>query len=159
VNLEIARAMEGDIPVLLRLIREMATYERVPDVVEIDETRARRYLFGEHALAEAWIARLGGAPAGYAILFATFSSFRGLPNLYIEDVFVREEARGKGIGLAFMRHFAKLALERGCRRLTWSVLDWNEPALEFYRKLNAERETGRIHFDLTGDALRALAAG
>jgi GNAT superfamily N-acetyltransferase len=155
--IRIQRARVEDIPALLALLREMATYERVPGAVQINEERARQYLFGAEAIAEAWLGWAGGEPVAYCILYECFASYAGRPVLYIEDVFVREEARGQGSGKEFMRYIARLAIERGCVRVAWSVLEWNRPAIEFYQRLGAERETPRMHFELSGEALRRLA--
>jgi GNAT superfamily N-acetyltransferase len=158
-RIEIRRAVIEDIPVILTLLRELAAYERLPDRVEVDEARLQRYVFSAEACAEACIATLDGAPVGYALFFPIFASFRGLPWLFLEDLYVTQEARGHGVGRAFMTHLARLAIERGWAAMAWGVLDWNAPAFRFYDSLGATRIEGHVHMSLTGAALEKLAAG
>ncbi len=144
---------EKDIPLLLSLIRELATYEKLlQDVVATDD-KLRAALFGNPPAAYGLIAELDGNAVGYAIYFYNFSSFLSQPGLYLEDLFVRPEFRGQGIGKALLLHLAKIANQRGCARMEWTVLDWNEPAKGFYRQLGARiLEDWRV-CRLTGPAL------
>ncbi len=148
----------NDIPHLLQLIRELAEYERRLDQVVATEADLERALFGERPVADAALAWQGERAVGYALFYPVFSTFRGRAALYLEDVYVRPEARGQGVGVAFMRYLARIAKQRGYDRVEWSVLDWNTPAIEFYRKLGAVlKETGWVGYMLTGEALEALA--
>lgn len=150
-------ARPDDAGPILRMVRALAEYERAPDAVMMTESSLRQALFGQQA-AEAVIAELDGQAAGFAIWFTSFSTWTGRRGLYVEDVFVMPEARGKGIGRAMFRHVAKLAVERNCARLEWSVLDWNQPAIDFYRGLGAEPLDEWTRYRLSGAALDALAA-
>ncbi|HET9148243.1 MAG TPA: GNAT family N-acetyltransferase [Acetobacteraceae bacterium] len=143
---------------ILRMVRALAEYERAPDAVMMTESSLRQALSGLPPAAEAVIAEHGGQPAGFAIWFSSFSTWTGRPGLYVEDVFVMPGARGQGIGRAMFRHVAKLAVERDCARLEWSVLDWNRPAIDFYRGLGAEPLDEWTRYRLSGAALDALAA-
>ncbi|HEX7390655.1 MAG TPA: GNAT family N-acetyltransferase, partial [Acidiphilium sp.] len=133
-------ATPADVPALLGLVRDLATYEKAPDAVEMTEPMLHDSLFGPTPLARAVVAEAGGAVPGVAILgfaiwFTTFSTWTGRAGLYLEDVFVRPEARGTGIGRALLRHLAREAVRLGCARFEWSVLDWNRPAIDFYQSL------------------------
>src|SRR5207244_1073403 len=119
------------------LIRGLAEYERLAHVVDFDEDRLREHLFGARPFAEVLLAEDGGMVVGFALFFHNYSTFRGQPGIYLEDLFVRPEHRGKGHGKALLAALARLAVERGCGRLEWAVLNWNEPALRFYRALGA----------------------
>src|SRR5262245_27659638 len=130
-------AQPGDAPAILQMIRELADYEKMLDRVQATEADVTAALFGPRPVAEALLGDVGGAPVGFALFFATFSTFVGKPGIFLEDLFVRPEHRHQGIGKAFFRELAKLAVKRGCGRMEWSVLDWNEPALAFYRSLGA----------------------
>lgn len=151
-------ASRDDVPLILALIRELAEYEREPDAVQTDEAMLATNLFGDAPGAEVVIADVDGQPAGFALFFHNFSTWLGRRGLYLEDLFVRPEYRGRGVGQVLMTYLAKLAVERGCGRFEWSVLDWNTPAIEFYRRLGAvgmdEWTVQRLH----GTALLALAA-
>ncbi len=153
----IEQATERDVPLLLSLIKALADYERLLPEVVATEADLRDSLFGGHPAAEAVIAYVGDRPAGYAIWFHTFSTFLGKRGLYLEDVFVLPDRRGQGIGRALLAHLARVAVARRCGRIEWSVLDWNEPAIRFYKGLGAGPTEGWRVFRLTGDALRALA--
>ncbi len=152
-------AERGDVPLLLELIGELADYERLRNEVVADAAGLEQHLFGERPAAEAVLAERpgGGAALGYALFFPTFSTFLGRPGLWLEDLFVRPAERGVGVGRALFAHVAALAAERGCGRLEWSALDWNEPALAFYRGLGAQRLTEWQLHRLDGDALTAFA--
>jgi GNAT superfamily N-acetyltransferase len=154
----IERATERDVPLILRLIKQLAEYERMADDVTATEAGLRDTLFGAHPAAEVVIAYAGDTPAGFALFFQNYSTFLGKPGLYLEDLFVVPEYRGHGYGRALLQHLAKLASERGCGRFEWSVLDWNEPAIGFYKKLGATPMDGWTIFRVTGDALHTLAS-
>jgi GNAT superfamily N-acetyltransferase len=147
----------ADVPVILSLIRDLAEYERLSHEVEASEDLLRRNLFGERPYAEALIGELQGKPVAFAVYFHNFSTFLAKPGLYLEDLFVKPTARGMGIGRAVLRRLARIAVERDCGRLEWSVLDWNEPALTFYRSLGAIPMNDWTIHRVTGDALHSLA--
>jgi GNAT superfamily N-acetyltransferase len=157
-ELEIRAATEDDVPLLLSLIKELADYERLSHEVVATEEMLRDSLFGERRVAEALLGYLGDDPAGFALFFHNFSTFLGRPGIYLEDLYVRPEFRGAGVGRALLVHLAGLAKERGCGRLEWSVLDWNEPAIGFYRGIGASPVSGWTVYRLTGEALENLAA-
>jgi GNAT superfamily N-acetyltransferase len=139
-DLTIRPAVEGDVPVILELIHGLAAYERAPEQVVCDEVRLRESLFGEKPDAEVLLACIGpegSMPAGFAVFFHNYSTWWGRRGLYLEDLFVRPEMRGRGIGKALLRALAQVAKERDCARVEWSVLDWNQPAIDFYRSLGA----------------------
>ena len=153
----IRTATADDVPTILGFIRDLADYERLAHEVVADEARLRATLFGPRPGAEVLIAE-DPEPIGFALFFTSYSTFLAKPGLYLEDLFVRPAARGRGIGLALMAALAKVCIDRDYGRFEWSVLDWNEPALGFYRKLGAAAmDTWTVH-RLTGDALHALAA-
>jgi GNAT superfamily N-acetyltransferase len=152
-------ATPADTPAICGLIRGLAEYERLSHVVALDENRLRAHLFGPRPFAEVLLAEEAGEVVGFALFFAHYSTFRGQANLYLEDLFVRPEHRGKGHGKALLAALARLALERGCGWLQWLVLDWNEPALRFYRALGAAPLDGWTVYRLTGEALRSLGGG
>jgi GNAT superfamily N-acetyltransferase len=154
----IRAATEADVPLILRFIRELAEYERLAHEVVATEEILRESLFGARRYAEVVIAEEDGEPAGFALFFHNFSTFRGRPGIYLEDLYVRPEMRGRGTGRALLAHLAALAVERGCGRLEWWVLDWNEPAIRFYRSLGAQAMDDWTVFRVAGDALRRLAA-
>jgi GNAT superfamily N-acetyltransferase len=156
-TLRIERATERDVPLILRLIKALAEYERMSDEVIATEDGLRRTLFGPHPAAEVVVGYAGDEPAGFALFFHNYSTFLGKPGLYLEDLFVVPTFRGRGYGKALLAHLAKLAVERDCGRFEWSVLDWNEPAIGFYKKLGARPMDGWTIFRVTGDALRTLA--
>jgi GNAT superfamily N-acetyltransferase len=143
---------------ILSFIRELAEYEKLSHEVVATEETLRNALFGERRFAEALVGEIGGEPAGFALFFHSFSTFLGKPGIYLEDLYVRPEFRGKGTGRALLIRLARLAKERDCGRLEWSVLDWNEPAIKLYRKIGAAPVSGWTGYRLTGDALEELAA-
>lgn len=153
----IRNAVEADVSLILELIRALAEYERLADEAVATEANIRTALFGPRPYAEVIIASSDDIPAGFALFFHNFSTFVGKPGLYLEDLFVKPEFRGKGIGLALLRQLAKLAIERDCGRIEWSVLDWNEPSIEFYKKLGAIPKDEWTIFRMTGDAITDLA--
>jgi GNAT superfamily N-acetyltransferase len=156
MTLRIVPATEADAPLILRLISALAEYERLAHQVVATEAALRETLFGETAAAEVVIAYVDDVPAGFALWFHNYSTFLARRGLYLEDLFVLPEWRGHGVGRALLSHLAGIAVERGCGRMEWSVLDWNEQAIGFYRKLGATvLEDWRI-CRLTGDTLAAL---
>ncbi len=155
---DIRPAAREDVPLLLQLIGELADYERLRDEVVLDAALLERHLFGARPAAEAAIAEVDGEAVGYALFFPTFSTFLGRPGMWLEDLFVRPQQRGAGVGRALLGHVARLAVERDCGRLEWSALDWNEPALAFYRLLGARRMGEWQQHRLDGQALAAVAA-
>jgi GNAT superfamily N-acetyltransferase len=154
---EIRTATEADLPVILKLIRDLATYERAPDAVVATEAGLREVLFGPRPAAEVLLALEKAEPVGFAVFFHNFSTWLGRPGLYLEDLFVRPEKRGKGYGRALLERLAQIARERGCGRMEWAVLDWNDPAIQFYRKLGAEPMDEWTVFRLTGEGIARLA--
>ncbi len=157
-GLRIEEATEGDVPLVLRFIRELAEYERLAEHVTATEEVLREELFGERPSAEVLIARRGEEPIGFALFFHNFSTFVGRRGLYLEDLYVRPEERGRGVGRALLSRLARVAVERRCGRMEWAVLDWNEPAIGFYKNLGARPMDDWTVFRLAGDALERLAA-
>lgn len=153
----IREAAAEDVPVLLSLIRELAVYEKMADQVTATEENMKVSLFGIRPGAEALLGELDGEPVAYAVYFHNYSTFAGRLGLYLEDVYVKPELRGKGMGKAILSYLARLAKERGCARFEWSVLDWNEPSIRFYRSLGAVSLDGWTVFRMTGEALDRLA--
>ncbi len=144
-------------PLILDLIKALAEYERLAHEVIATEALVRESLFGPTAHAQAVIARVSGQAVGFAIWFSTYSTFLSRPGIYLEDLFVLPEWRGNGIGKALLRHLARIAVDRGCGRIEWSVLDWNESAISFYRGLGARPMNEWTVYRLTGDAIARLA--
>jgi GNAT superfamily N-acetyltransferase len=155
--IRIERAAERDVPLILELIQGLAVYEKLAHEVTATEAGLRETLFGARPAADVIIAYAGDTPAGFALFFPNYSTFLGKPGLYLEDLFVRPEYRGQGLGLALMKRLAQIAVERGCGRFEWSVLDWNEPAIGFYESLGAKLMDGWSIVRVNGDALTALA--
>lgn len=156
-DFQIREARLADVPVILSLIKELAEYERAPDDVVATEESLREVLFGEQPAAHVLIAREGDDPAGFSVYFFNFSTWLGRPGLYLEDLFVRPALRGKGYGRALLVELAKIAEARGCGRMEWAVLDWNDPAIQFYRKLGARPMDEWTVFRLTSDGIARLA--
>jgi len=156
-NFEIRSARVEDVPLILELIRDLATYERAPDEVIATEEQLVAVLFGEKPVAEVLLAFEGKSPVGFAVFFHNFSTWLGRPGLYLEDLFVKPEKRGKGYGRALLVDLAKIARDRGCGRMEWAVLNWNEPAIKFYRALGAEPLNEWTVFRLTRDGIARLA--
>lgn len=152
-------ATREDVGLILGFIRDLAEYERLLDQVIADEAALTAALFGERAQAEVVIAEHDTRPAGFALFFHNFSTFRGRRGLYLEDLFVRPEYRGFGIGKALLAHLAQLAVARGCARFEWAVLDWNAPAIGFYQSLGARILDDWRVCRLDGEALTRLASG
>src|SRR5512139_16265 len=145
-------ATAADLPLIAALIRELADYERLADEVRFDEAVLGEKLFGPRPYAEVVIGEIDGVAQGFALFFHNFSTFEGKPGIYLEDLFVRPEARGAGLGKAFLQHLARLAVERDCARLEWWVLDWNEPAIRFYKALGAKSMDEWTTFRVDGEA-------
>ena len=158
-DLEIRPGSEDDVPLILSLIRELAEYERLSHEVIATEEMLRDSLFGESHVAEVLLGYLDEDPVGFALFFHNFSTFLGRPGIYLEDLYVRPEFRGSGVGRALLVRLARLAKERNCGRLEWSVLDWNEPAIGFYDRIGAAPVSGWTVYRVTGDALEELAGG
>ena len=155
-DIRIAAATEADTPAILEMIQGLAEYEKLAHVCSATEEQLQRTLFGEPSAAEVLMAYRDGEAIGFALFFPNYSTFRAQPGIYLEDLFVKPHARGHGAGLALFRALAKLAVERGCGRVEWSVLDWNEPSIQFYRKLGAVPMEEWTMFRLTGEALEKL---
>jgi len=150
-------AAPADVPTILRFVRELATFEREPDAVLATEPMLADALFGAAPAAEALLAEIDGAPVGFALFFSNFSTWTGRRGLYLEDLYVTPEARGRGVGTALLRHLAGLAVDRGCARFEWSVLDWNADAIAFYRAMGAVGQEEWTVQRVSGEALTRLA--
>lgn len=156
-DLAIRFAEANDVPTILGFIRDLAEYEKLLHEVIADETALRATLFGVRPAAEVLIAELAGQPVGFALFFQSYSTFLAKPGLYLEDLFVRPAARGKGVGASLMSALARIAVQRHYGRFEWAVLDWNEPAIKFYRSLGAKPQTEWTVQRVTGADLHALA--
>ena len=156
-DLVIRFAVASDCATILGFIRDLAEYEKLAHEVVADEHMLRMTLFGVKPAAEVLIAELAGAPVGFALFFTSYSTFLAKPGLYLEDLFVRPTARGKGVGAALMASLARICTQRHYGRFEWSVLDWNKPALDFYASLGAKPQSEWTVQRLTGDAMKALA--
>jgi GNAT superfamily N-acetyltransferase len=157
-HFSIKPATADDIPTILELIRALAEYERAPDDVVATEESLRAVLFGDRPAAEVLIGWENDAAVGFAVFFHNFSTWLGRPGLYLEDLFVRPADRGKGYGRALLVHLARLAQERGCGRMEWAVLNWNEPAIKFYQSLEAAPNDEWTIYRLTSEKIAQLAA-
>jgi GNAT superfamily N-acetyltransferase len=156
-NFIIRAATENDVAVILALIKELAEYEHLSHEVEATEEDLRQSLFGVRPVAEALIGEHKGIAISFALFFYNFSTFLGKPGIYLEDLYVKPEYRNNGFGRKMLAHIARLAKERNCGRFEWSVLDWNEPAIRTYDRLNATPMKEWILYRLTGEALNKLA--
>lgn len=156
-HLHIRSAQPDDVGLIIGFIRELAEYEKLSDQVVVDPAQMREHLFGTRPFAEVLIGEVDGAAAGFALFFHNYSTFLGKPGIYLEDLYVRSSARGTGLGTALLGKLASLAIERGCGRLEWSVLDWNEPAIDFYKRLGAQPLDDWTQYRLTGPALHELS--
>jgi GNAT superfamily N-acetyltransferase len=154
---EIRAATEADAPVILSFVKQLARYEKLSHEVVATEASIRETLFGTRRVAEVAIGYLNGKPVGFVLFFHNYSTFLAQPGLYIEDLFVDQSYRRRGFGRALLLYVARLAQERQCGRLEWSVLDWNEPAIEFYKRLGAMPMSDWTVYRVTGDSLRRLA--
>ena len=150
-------ATPADVPTIVTLIRALAEYERLPFDVGMDEAKLNEHLFGPRPYAEATMAEVDGKSVGFALFFHNYSTFDGKPGLYLEDLYVMPEYRGRGLGKALLVALAKLAVERSCGRVEWSVLDWNEPSIQFYESLGAVAKKEWIIYRTTGESLAKLA--
>jgi GNAT superfamily N-acetyltransferase len=156
-GVRIRSAGPGDVPLILSMIRELADYERAADQVTGTVDGLHSAMFGPHPCAEAVIAEVDRAPGGFALFFHTFSTWLCQPTLHLEDLYLRPEYRGSGLGLALLAHLAGLAIERGCARLEWAVLGWNSPAIEFYERVGARHLDEWQTFRVSGPELAELA--
>jgi len=154
--LRIAAATEGDVPFILQFIRGLAEYEKLSDEVEATEDGLREALFGSNPVAEVLLAYWADEPAGFALYFRNFSTFLGKTGIYLEDLFVEPAYRGRGIGKALLIRLAEIARERGYGRMEWAVLDWNRPAIDFYKSLGAEPKDEWTIYRLSGERLKSL---
>ena len=157
MSLSIRNAVQDDLPLIAQFIRDLAAYEKLAHEVRFDEADLGERLFGERRYAEVLIGEIDGAPQGFALFFHNFSTFEGKPGVYLEDLFVRPQARGSGLGKALLSRLAALAVERDCARLEWSVLDWNEPAIAFYKSVGAMPMDEWTVMRVDGDALNILS--
>lgn len=157
MTLRIRAGERADVPLIAELIRGLAEYERLADEVKMTEEKLERTLFGERRYAETLIAEEDGRAVGFALFFHNFSTFLAQPGIYLEDLFVKPEHRGSGVGRALLEALARTAVERGCGRMEWAVLDWNESAIGFYERLGARPNSDWTVYRLAGEALRALA--
>jgi GNAT superfamily N-acetyltransferase len=156
MDLRIEPAAEHDLPAILHLVGQLALYERLAHQMVATENDFREALFGPDRHAGALIASVGGVPVGFALYFYTFSTFLGRRGIYLEDIFVEPEYRGKGIGKGLLRRLARIGKERNCGRMEWSVLTWNQPSIDFYLRLGAVPLEEWRTFRLTGEALEEL---
>jgi len=157
LTVSIRPAEAADVPVIADLIRALARFERLEHEVVMTEELLERALFDDRPYAEVVLAEDGGRPVGFALFFHNFSTFLGRPGIYLEDLFVVPEHRARGIGRDLLVHLARLAVERGCGRLEWAVLDWNQEAIRFYERLGARPNSDWTVYRLTGEALSSLA--
>jgi GNAT superfamily N-acetyltransferase len=157
LDIRIVPARESDVPIVYSLIQRLAEYERLSHELEATEDGIREAMFGEWPIIEVLLAYVGPEVAGYALFFHNFSTFAGRRGLYLEDLFVLPEHRGRGIGKRLLSHLAKLAVERRCARMEWAVLDWNESAIRFYKSIGAVPMDEWTTYRITGDALDRLA--
>jgi GNAT superfamily N-acetyltransferase len=158
-EIQIAPATEAEVPVILDMIRGLADYEKLSHVVSATEEQLRGTLFGERPGAEVLLAGWNGEWIGFALFFPNYSTFLAQPGIYLEDLYVKPHARGKGAGLALFKELARIAVARGCGRVEWAVLDWNEPSIRFYKKLGAVALDEWTTYRLTSEPLTRLARG
>ncbi|TMD18065.1 MAG: GNAT family N-acetyltransferase [Chloroflexi bacterium] len=157
MTISIRPATPNDVPTVASLIRALSQYEKLEHEVAMTEDKLRVSMFGPRPYAEALLAEEDGTPVGFALFFHNYSTFLAQPGLYLEDLYVLESHRGKGIGKALLVHLAKIAVERNCGRMEWAVLDWNVDAIGFYEKLGAKPNSEWTVYRLTGDSLNGLA--
>jgi GNAT superfamily N-acetyltransferase len=156
-NIEIRQATAEDAALILRFITDLAIYEKAEHEVLASEADIKQSLFGEDSTASAFICNIDNKPVGYAVYFFNYSTWLGKPGLYLEDLYVSPECRGAGAGMALLKHLAKIAVAKGCGRFEWNVLDWNEPAIQFYESIGARPQNEWVGYRLTGNALIELA--
>lgn len=156
-HIHLRPATEADAPVILGFIRELAEYEKLAHAVTATESRVRETLFGAKPAAEVILAFYGDECAGFALFFPTYSTFRAQPGIFLEDLYVKAHLRGKGVGYALLGRLAELGVERGCGRIEWQVLNWNEPSIAFYKRIGAAPMDEWTTFRLAGEALERLA--
>jgi GNAT superfamily N-acetyltransferase len=154
--MKLRAATPDDAPTIHRFICELAEYEKEPDAVEVTEDDLRRQLASAKPPFECVLAEVDGQAQGFALFFQSYSTWRGRPGIYLEDLYVTPAARGRGYGKALLQHLARLAVQRGCARVEWAVLDWNQPSIEFYESLGARPLSEWKTYRLTGDALETL---
>lgn len=155
--IEIRKARENDVPVILDFIQSLAEYERLRDSCVATEDSLRHTLFGDRPAAEVIIASVDGEPAGFALFFHNYSTFLAQRGIYLEDLFVKPEARSRGVGFALLSELARIAIDRDCGRLEWAVLDWNQLAIDFYKRIGANPLDDWTVFRITGGPLKELA--
>jgi GNAT superfamily N-acetyltransferase len=155
--MRIVPATPAEAPVIIEMIRGLAEYEKLSHLVTATEEQIRETLFGTHPAAEVLLAEWNGEWAGFALFFPTYSTFLAQPGIYLEDLFVKPHARGNGLGLGLITELARIAVARGCGRVEWAVLDWNEPSIRFYNRLGAVPLDEWTAYRLTGEALQNLA--
>jgi len=158
MTFQIEKAAAGNVSQIIRLIREFAEYEKLLDFCEVTEERLSAALFGETKVAEAIIVFQENLPVGYAIFYPNFASFRGQRGIYLEDIYIKQEFRGRGAGEMILKHIAKIGKERGFERIDFQVLEWNTPAVGFYERLGATRDEEERHFRFVGESFARLAA-
>ncbi len=156
-DIKLRIAEEKDVAVILNFIKELAEYEKLSHEVNANEELLRKTLFGDKKFAEVIIAEYKNEPAGFALFFHNYSTFLGKPGIYLEDLFVKVDLRGKGIGKILLAYLGKLAVERDCGRIEWAVLDWNEPSINFYKNLGAKPMDEWTVFRVAGDSIKNLA--
>ena len=156
--IRILPATDADVPVILDMIRSLAEYEKLTHLMIATEEQLHLSLFGKQPAAEVLLAHYDQECAGFALFFPNYSTFRGQPGIYLEDLYVKTHLRGKGIGFALLARLARIATERGCGRVEWEVLDWNEPSIQFYKRLGAVAMDQWTKYRLTGEALEKLAS-
>lgn len=158
-SIEISKASEDDLPIILRFIQDLADYERLRDKCVATGEKLRQTLFVDPPAAEVLIARIDGEAVGFALFFPSYSTFLAQRGIYLEDLFVNPSARGNGVGFALLSSLARLARERNCGRLEWAVLEWNQLAIDFYERIGAHSLSDWRTFRLAGDSLEAVASG
>ncbi|MEP6786739.1 MAG: GNAT family N-acetyltransferase [Sphingomonadales bacterium] len=158
MTISIRPAAPSDVPTIMGFVRELATFEKAPDEVTSNEVIMHEALFGARPAAEALIAELDGAAVGMAVFYHNFSTWTGVRGIWLDDLYVTPHARGSGAGRALLRHLARIAVDRGCARFEWWVLDWNEPAIAFYKSLGAKPMDEWTVNRVDGDALKLLAS-
>ena len=157
--MELRSAAEGDVPEIIRMMRDFARFEELEEYFEATNEALRDVLFGAQAYVEALIAEEAGTHAGYALFYPNYTTFRGQKGFYLEDLYIAPEFRGRGLGEAFLREIARRGSKRGFKRIDLQVLDWNAPAIGFYQRLGADRDDAERHFKFTDEAFARLAAG